>query len=69
MIKQFLVRLAPLALAALPLASCGSSPQSGETEHGEAAEAPEGPHGGRLLTDGDLGLEITIFETGQEPQF
>ncbi|HEX9807662.1 MAG TPA: efflux RND transporter periplasmic adaptor subunit [Alteraurantiacibacter sp.] len=69
MIKKFFIRLAPLALAALPLASCGSSSQSGESEHGEAAEAPEGPHGGRLLTDGDLGLEITIFETGQEPQF
>src|SRR3546814_3872060 len=35
----------------------------------EAEKAPEGPHGGRLLTDGPLGLEFTIFENGQEPQF
>lgn len=69
MIKQFLMRLAPIALIALPLVGCGSTSDDHATEHGEAEEAPEGPHGGRLLTDGPLGLEITIFETGQEPQF
>ncbi len=43
----------------------------GVGEHGEAHEAdyPRGPHGGRLLTDGDLGLEITIYEPGIPPQF
>lgn len=69
MIKQFLMRLAPIALVALPLSACGSTDADSATEHGEAEEAPEGPHGGRLLTDGPLSLEITIFETGQEPQF
>lgn len=40
-------------------------------EHAEAAEpeAPKGPHGGRLLQDGDFGLEITIFERGIPPEF
>src|SRR3546814_9293950 len=69
MIKQFLMRLAPIALVALPLAACGSTDSDSTTEHGEAEKAPEGPHGGRLLTDGPLGIEVTIFENGQEPQF
>src|SRR3546814_9839963 len=63
------MRLAPIALVALPLAACGSTDSDSTTEHGEAEKAPEGPHGGRLLTDGPLGLEVTIFENGQEPQF
>ncbi|SFG39945.1 membrane fusion protein, cobalt-zinc-cadmium efflux system [Novosphingobium sp. CF614] len=61
---------AAIALLALvvPLAACGSDPVP--AEHGEeAAEVEKGPHGGRLLKDGDFVLEVTIFETGQEPQF
>jgi membrane fusion protein, heavy metal efflux system len=30
---------------------------------------PRGPHGARLLSEGDLRLEITIYETGVPPQF
>ena len=67
--KQFFIRFAPLALIALPLAACGSSPEGGESEHSEAGEVPEGPNGGKLLTDGDLGLEVTIFDGGEKPQF
>lgn len=58
-------------LFALPLASCGTGTEPAD-EHGHeegADEAPRGPHGGRLLEDGDFGVEITIFEDGQEPQF
>lgn len=69
MMKKLFARCAPFAIILLPLAACSPSPEGSEAEHSDAAEAPEGPHGGRLLTDGDLGLEITIFETGQEPQF
>lgn len=45
---------------------------------GDASEAgteaavpayPRGPHGARLLSDGALQLEITIYETGVPPQF
>ena len=35
----------------------------------ETAAAKKGPHGGRLFAEGDYGLELTIFETGVEPQF
>ena len=40
-------------------------------EHGEAAEAEyeRGPHNGRLLTAGELGLEVTIYEPDIPPQF
>ncbi|MGB3470821.1 MAG: efflux RND transporter periplasmic adaptor subunit [Erythrobacter sp.] len=69
MIKKIFARCVPFALILLPLAGCSPASDGTEAEHSESAEAPEGPHGGRLLTDGDLGLEITIFETGQEPQF
>lgn len=69
MIRLIHMRLAALALISLPLAACGSDPGSGEADTEAAAETPEGPHGGRLLTDGKLGIEITIFEAGQEPQF
>ena len=30
---------------------------------------PKGPNGGRMLTDGDFAVEVTIFEAGQDPQF
>jgi cobalt-zinc-cadmium efflux system membrane fusion protein len=64
---RFTAAVAALALA-LPLAACGSGPAP--TEHGEeAAEAEKGPNGGRLLKDGDFAVEVTVFETGQEPQF
>ncbi|MBK6720091.1 MAG: efflux RND transporter periplasmic adaptor subunit [Sphingomonadales bacterium] len=64
---RFTAAIAALALA-LPLAACGSGPAP--TEHGEeGAEAEKGPNGGRLLKDGDFAVEVTVFETGQEPQF
>ena len=34
-----------------------------------AGEATKGPRGGKLFTDGDFGLEITVFEQGTEPEF
>ena len=34
-----------------------------------ALDYPRGPHGQRLLSSKDLQLEITVFETGVEPQF
>ena len=34
-----------------------------------AAESVKGPHGGKLFTDGDYALEVTIFEKNQPPQF
>lgn len=49
------------------------SPSSTDTGDGHASAAEEdyerGPHNGRMLRDGDLALEITIFETGVPPEF
>jgi membrane fusion protein, heavy metal efflux system len=43
---------------------------SSEGGHGAAAaEEAKGPHGGRLLSDGDFGTEVTIFERGVPPEF
>ena len=33
------------------------------------AEDEKGPHGGRLLTNGDFVIELSIFETGVPPEF
>jgi len=44
----------------------------GEGGHGgeaAATEAAKGPHGGRLLSEGDFGTEVTIFERGVPPEF
>jgi cobalt-zinc-cadmium efflux system membrane fusion protein len=38
-----------------------------QAEH-QHAEAAKGPHGGRLLTQDDFGLEVTIYETEVEPE-
>lgn len=47
-----------------------SEPGGTGTEEGaEAAAYPRGPHGGRLLSDGPLQLEVTIYEEGVPPQF
>ena len=35
----------------------------------EGGEATKGPHGGKLFTDADFGLEVTIFEQGTAPEF
>lgn len=42
-----------------------------DEEHHEAkaAEPQKGLHGGRLFTQDAYGIEVTIFETGVEPQF
>jgi cobalt-zinc-cadmium efflux system membrane fusion protein len=61
--------LAALILQAPPR----SGNDNAHDEHGDAAHAEEkpakGPHGGRLLRDGHLAVEVTIFEHGVPPQF
>ena len=59
--------LAALLFAFLPLSACSQQVES--DEHVEGEEASTGPHGGRVLEDEAFALEVTIFETGQEPQF
>jgi cobalt-zinc-cadmium efflux system membrane fusion protein len=53
------------------LAGCGS-PSGYDVDtlvDEQAAEAPRGPNGGRLLEDGDLTIELAIFEAGVPPEF
>lgn len=62
------------AFAMIPLAGCDMLTGGAEAdEHGhsegESEEAAEGPNGGRMLRDGDFALEMTIFESGVEPQY
>ncbi len=57
-------------LAALLLAfACGEADESGRNALEVAdVEFDRGPHGGRLLTDGPFGLELTIYERGVPPE-
>ena len=60
------------ALLGLMLAGCGRSEMPAEpSEHGAAAapEVPKGPHNGRLLADGDVVVELAIFEDGVPPEY
>jgi len=59
----------------LLLAACGAREEHAEQAHGHAhdeaaADEPaKGPHRGRLLSDGDVSVEVTIFEAGVPPEF
>ncbi len=68
-----------LVALVLALSACGGDSGS-HSDHGHVhddhahddhahAEADRGPHGGRLLSQGNFVLELTIFETGTEPHF
>lgn len=66
-----------LLLAALALVAC-DRPEQNAAGHGESAHDAEaapaeiftkGPRGGKLFTDGDFALEMTIFESGVPPEF
>ncbi|MBU1357594.1 MAG: efflux RND transporter periplasmic adaptor subunit, partial [Gammaproteobacteria bacterium] len=52
-------------------AETGEHKDEKKDEHAEegAKEPTKGPHGGKLLKDGSYAVEVTIFETGVEPQF
>lgn len=61
-----LLLLCQMLLGALLLPSMAaavSEPQAQE------AEPEKGPHRGRMLRDGDLAVELAIFETGVPPEF
>lgn len=61
-----------LGLSAASLAACGVEPAptaAVEGLPGAPADFERGPHNGRLLRDGDVSLEITVFEDGVPPEF
>lgn len=62
------------ALALLALAACGPRPASDDHGHGHghdehAEEVEKGAHNGRLLRDGNLTVELAIYEDGVPPEF
>lgn len=64
--------LVAAAASGLMAGSCGEKPSSAEgaTEAALASgEYERGPHRGRMLRDGDLAIEMTIFEDGVPPEF
>jgi membrane fusion protein, heavy metal efflux system len=47
----------------------GAPAVEGGVPHEQPLNYPRGPHNGRLLSNDNLQLEITIYETGVSPQF
>jgi cobalt-zinc-cadmium efflux system membrane fusion protein len=58
-----------LLICLLALAGCGTESSSSGAAGEHAEEAASGPNGGRLLSDGELAIELAIFESGVEPEF
>jgi hypothetical protein len=46
-----------------------SHDEEGHEHAAEEAEFERGPHNGRLLRDGDVAIEMTIFEDSVPPEF
>src|SRR5688500_12151969 len=68
--NKFWVLLCAFALVACSNRDESSHPQVDEHGHGEASDEFErGPHNGRLVEHDDFAVEVTIFETGVEPEF
>jgi membrane fusion protein, heavy metal efflux system len=65
------MRYLTLLLTCAFAAACDpSSLEPRDAEHADDADSfPRGPHGGRLLEDGALALEIAIYEAGMAPEF
>lgn len=55
--------------SAMIISSCSGFSDAPTEADIDIADEIKGPHGGRLLTSGDFDIEVTIYETGVEPQF
>lgn len=66
-----MTKLMVVIAAAALLGACGRSaaPHDEHEEHGEAGAFERGPHEGRLLRDGEVTVELAIFERGVPPEF
>ncbi|MFN2375468.1 MAG: efflux RND transporter periplasmic adaptor subunit [Candidatus Binatia bacterium] len=64
---HFLAALFLSFAVAAPAAASGDHDDHGHDQH-EESQAATGPHGGRLLSKDGFAVEVTIFETGVEPQ-
>ena len=63
-----IIAVGVLLMASILLTERRTPAAEGEAESG-LLNYPRGPHGARLVSDGPLQLEMTIYETGVEPQF
>ncbi len=63
----FCILFVSFALFITPAVFASGEHHDDEQGHAEA-EPAKGPHGGRLLTAEDIALEVTIYETGVEPE-
>lgn len=62
--------VAALAIALAPAARASDDSEHGHhDDHADEAAIEKGPNGGRMLRDGDLAVEVTIFERGVPPEF
>jgi membrane fusion protein, heavy metal efflux system len=66
--------LTSLLASALIVSGCSGKPDPATQRQGHEAVASDaeyarGPHRGRLLSNGDFSVEITIFEDGVPPEF
>ena len=57
------------ALCVMLLSACGRLPETEPGAEAEQEEAERGPHGGRVLEDDGLAVELAIFEAGVPPEF
>lgn len=64
-IMKIFIQLTGIIILGVILSACTENNSS----HNENEEIKKGVHGGRLLTDGDFTIELSIFETGVPPEF
>ena len=63
------ILISHLAIASLVVAPSALARGDHEQEKEQTVEAEKGPNNGRMLRDGDLAIELAIFETGVPPEF
>ena len=61
--------LLPFVLAVGLLTACGKNAHEHAHHHGAEEQEDHGPHGGQLLRQGDVDLELGIHEAGGPPHF
>ena len=58
-----------LAIATIVLSACDLSMQADTTAEMAEGDYERGPNNGRVLRDGDMVVELAIFESGVPPEF
>ncbi|GGJ54416.1 HlyD family secretion protein [Sphingopyxis bauzanensis] len=66
---KYLLGAASVIGLALLTGCSDSGTENKDATTAKAGEYERGPHRGRMLRDGDLALEVTIFEDGVDPEF